>query len=93
MKSLCGAFLLCASVLALSAPAFAGEPVTGSGPTKSAAADDANRRAAEIAKKKGISGAGGTCYTPAKIEECKKDPDGGFICTAVVANERGSCGK
>lgn len=65
--------------------AYAGEIVYGSGPTKASAANDADRRAEKIANKKG------TCITPAKIEECKKDEDGAYICKAVAANHRGSC--
>lgn len=91
MKSIALLFLFLAVTLTVAPFAIAGETVAGSGATKASAADDANKRAAELAKQKGLSGTDGTCYTPAKIEECKKDSDGNYVCTAVAANHHGSC--
>lgn len=76
---------LAIALIGIAVPAMAGYPIEGSGKTKAEAADDANRRAQKHADEDR------TCITPAKINECVKDPDGGYICTAYVANHLGSC--
>ena len=65
--------------------ALRGEIVKGWGDTKRAAMEDADARAKKLADEKG------TCFTAAKLEDVKKDPDGGWIATASVANHQGSC--
>ncbi|GAB3310096.1 hypothetical protein [Hymenobacter tenuis] len=72
-------------MLGMSLLAYAGEQFSGNGPTKEAAADAAERRAAKAAK------ARGTCYSVAKLEDCVKESDGSWTCYSSVANHKGSC--
>lgn len=80
--------VLFVAMSAISVPSFAGEPVQGSGHSRSAAANDANERA-RVESQRRFKRDG--CYTPARIESCKKTGDGDYICTANVANHAGSC--
>jgi hypothetical protein len=90
-KKFCVAFFTVMAFGLISSVAHAGTPVTGySSYSKSAAADDANKRARELSRKRFKRD---DCITPARIESCKKDSDGGFLCTAHVANHQGSCGN
>lgn len=79
--------LVMACLTLASTAAIAGTAVLGSGPTKAAAADDADRRA-KVESQRRFNRS--TCYTPASIGSCKKDSDG-YICKAYVANHAGSC--
>ena len=72
-------------MLSISLLAVAGERFSGNGPTKEAASEAAERRAAKAAK------ARGTCYTVSKLEECKQESDGSWTCYSSVANHKGSC--
>lgn len=74
---------LFAALTVLSSASIAGEPVQGSGPTKSAAADDADRRAIQ-------QGGCEKVITHAKLSQCTKESDGTWTCTAYVANHE-SC--
>jgi hypothetical protein len=67
--------------------ALFGTAVRGSGGSRAAAMDDADTRARRIAAERG------TCITPAKLEECTRESDGTWICTAYVANHQGSCSR
>lgn len=81
--------LVMAALAFATTAAIAGTPVTGSGPTKASAADDADRRA-KVESQRRFKRA--TCYTPARIESCQKDKDSGYYtCKAQVANHAGSC--
>jgi hypothetical protein len=66
-------------------PVRRGEAVKGWGETKREAMRDADDRAQAIADERG------TCITPARLEDVTKDPDGGYIAVAYVANNSGSC--
>jgi hypothetical protein len=81
------ALLLAASLGAVALPtaAFAGERIWGSGGTRTAAMDDAERRGAVVAAEKH------TCITThATPQNCSQD-SGGWSCWVTVANEQGSC--
>jgi hypothetical protein len=81
--------LVMATLALATTAAIAGSPVSGSGPTKASAADDADRRARVESERRFKRS---TCYTPAKIESCQKDKDSGYYqCRAYVANHQGSC--
>lgn len=72
-------------LLAVTATAWAGTIVTGYGPTRADAVDDAERKASRLAKQKG------TCYEYVDASRCTQS-NGEWVCQADVANHRGSCG-
>ena len=71
----------------VSVSTLAGEIHYGSGDTRESACENAERRARRAALSKD------TCYEQCDIRQCKKDPDGGYMCEASSANHGGSCGK
>lgn len=76
----------CAAI-ALPGAAYAGERIWGSGATRTAAMDDAERRGQVVAGEKH------TCITThATPQNCTQD-GGGWSCWVTVANEQGSCGN
>lgn len=69
--------------VAVAMAAWAGYAVEGNGPTKSAAADDADRRAIQ-------EGGCEKVITHAKLSDCRQEKDGSWTCVAYVANHE-SC--
>ncbi|HEX7043024.1 MAG TPA: hypothetical protein VF203_00280 [Burkholderiales bacterium] len=84
--SICIGLLIALSTV--SAAGFADTAIMGSGPTRSAAADQANERARYESQRRFKRDG---CYTSARSESCKKTGDGGYVCTAYVADHAGSC--
>ncbi len=78
-------YAVAAVILPLSSIASAGHAIEGTGDTRSEAMRDAETRAKQVAQDEG------TCITPPKTSDCRKD-DGGWICVVYVANHQGSCG-
>jgi len=64
---------------------YFGEKHSGNGRTKELAAQAAETRAKEAAKKKG------TCITEVNFDECKEEKDGTWTCYSYSANHKGSC--
>jgi hypothetical protein len=78
--------ILAAALFIASPAAFAGTPVSASGPTMDAAMDAATKAVEDDARKSG------TCVsTYPSIKTCKQNPDGTWVCTGVRANHKGSC--
>lgn len=74
-----------AATLCTASLSFAGERVEGNGLSKESAAQATENRAARQAK------ARGTCASPVKLSECKRESDGSWTCYSTVANHKGSC--
>lgn len=68
--------------------AVAGQNYDGWGADKNAAM----QAAVDSAKKNSRAGCLCKGWDANMSRDCKKDPDGGFICTACGSNHEGSCG-
>ncbi|HEY8555311.1 MAG TPA: hypothetical protein VIL43_12330 [Burkholderiales bacterium] len=79
---------LLVALSAISAAGFADTIIVGSGPTRTAAADDANERARYESQRRFKRD---DCYLPANAESCRRTSSGDYICTALVPNRMESC--
>jgi len=84
--SICIGLLIALS--AISAAGLADTAIMGSGPTRTAAVDNANERAHYESQRRFKRD---DCYTPARTESCKKTNNGDYVCTAHVPDRAERC--